>query len=82
MNTIVLDTPRGKVTQRLRYIYSFCPPLRAPTNTPRPPLGESATTGNRYLLLLINALESPQKEPERIHPPLHTPPKPAVGELN
>ncbi|KAF6238777.1 hypothetical protein HO173_003284 [Letharia columbiana] len=33
-----------------------------------------------YLLLLINALEGPQKEPERIRPPLHTPPKPAVVE--
>ncbi|KAF6230679.1 hypothetical protein HO173_011031 [Letharia columbiana] len=47
MNTIVLGTPRPKVTQRLRHIHPFCPPLRAPTDAPRPPLGESATAGNR-----------------------------------
>ena len=39
---------------------------------------EAASEPNSYLLLLINALENPQKEPERIRPPLHTPPKPAV----
>ncbi|KAF6239010.1 hypothetical protein HO173_002882 [Letharia columbiana] len=41
---------------------------------------EAASEPNSYLLLLINALEGPQKEPERIRPPLHTPPKPAIVE--
>ncbi|KAF6232102.1 hypothetical protein HO173_009696 [Letharia columbiana] len=43
---------------------------------------EAASEPNSYLLLLINALKDPQKEPERIRPPLHTPLKPAVGGLN
>ncbi|KAF6239592.1 hypothetical protein HO173_002137 [Letharia columbiana] len=47
MNTIVLGTPRGNVTKRFRHVHPFCPPLRAPTDAPRPPLGESATAGNR-----------------------------------
>ncbi|KAF6229457.1 hypothetical protein HO173_011584 [Letharia columbiana] len=38
MNTIVFG---------FRHVHPFCPPLRAPTNAPRPPLGESATAGNR-----------------------------------
>ncbi|KAF6231545.1 hypothetical protein HO173_010297 [Letharia columbiana] len=47
MNTIVFGSPRLKVTQRLRHVHPFCPPLRAPTDAPRPPLRESATAGNR-----------------------------------
>ena len=47
MNTIVFGTPRGNVTKRFRHVHPFCPPLRAPTDAPRLPLGESATAGNR-----------------------------------
>ena len=83
MNTIVLGTPRGNVTKRFRHVHPFCPPLRAPTDANPLLLAiEAASEPNSYLLLLINALEDPQKEPERIRPPLHTSPKPAVGGLN
>ena len=83
MNIIVLDTPRGNVTKRFRHIHPFYPPLRAPTNANPLLLAiEAVSELNSYLLLLINALKGPQKEPERIRPPLHTPLKPAVGGLN
>ena len=46
MNTIILNTPRGNVTKRFRYIYPFYLSLRAPINTPRLPLDEFAITSN------------------------------------
>ena len=47
MNIFILDTPRGNVTKRFRYVHLFRPPLRAPTNVFRLLVGEFATTSNR-----------------------------------
>ena len=89
MNIIILDTPRGNVTKRFRYIYLFCPfleplltPLGHPSTNPLLLTIEVVSELNSYLLLLINALKDPQKEPERIRPLLYTPPKLAIIPFN